>query len=225
MRSRWCRDGHAVDTGHRQRVSEREQRPRHVEEAGPLGGLVWVPPHDGQHIETRRAQGADVGVTPEPGTDDSNACHDSCPVDTVLASTSASSDRVASAATPAASAGPFAWRSSEKTSTPMGARTPMRPERHEIPKQVEGALTREEPVVQRRLDQVLLRLRRTVVDLHGQHPFARHPEQVVHGRARAGAVPHVDVESSVGAVGLGHDREGRLQVGDPRPRQPFQVHQ
>ena len=217
VRPRRRRHGDTLDTGQGQRVAEREQRAGHLEEPRPFGRLVRILPHEGEHVEPHCTQCAYMGVATEPRPHHGDPGHDTA--------ASASTARVASAASRAAAAAPLACRSSEKTSMPMGARCANRPERPQVADEVEGTLAREEPVVQRRVHEIRLGLRRTVVHLHGQHECPGHPQQVLGAGARTGAVPHVDGEAAVGAAGQGHHLERRREVGDARPGQPFQVDQ
>ena len=98
-----------------------------VEQTGSLRRPGRVTSHHGHDVETGGPQCPDMGEAPEPGPDDhdteatvtagvTRSRHGATP------STTSRSRRVASAASRAAASQPSAWSSSEKTSTPIGAR-------------------------------------------------------------------------------------------------------
>ena len=79
--------------------------------------------------------------------------------------------------------------------------------------------------MQRRVDEVPLGLGGPVIDLHGEHTLRRDLEERSSIGAGPRTMPRVDIEPPVGPVGERHDLERGRQIGDPRPRQPFEVDQ
>ena len=80
--------------------------------------------------------------------------------------------------------------------------------------------------MQRGPHEVGFRRRRPVVELDCPGCARRGPPQQV-GQVDSGPdeVPGVDAMPAVGRVGRLHDPRGGGQVGDPRPRQPLDVHE
>ena len=186
-------DGHGVDPRRAERVVERRQGRGAPRRGGARSRrLGCVATDDRQDVEAGGAEGADVGVAAEAGSDDDDPASLAPPPGwSASPTTCQTSRRVASAAVWAASVAPSAWRSSENTSTPMGATAPT--------SGVHGGSRRgrnrpspgRQAVVQRGLDEVLLGLRRAVVDLDGQHPLARNGAQVARPVSRSRAQCHV----------------------------------
>jgi len=80
-------------------------------------------------------------------------------------------------------------------------------------------------VVECGVDEIVLGRRRSVVDLDGQNEMAGQAAQLIRGGPGPCAVPHVDVQPTVGPVGQEHDLEGGPEIGNLRPGQPLEMDQ